>query len=213
MQIVRVCALLVSVLGNEDFWSKINDESMADVMKHSPGFRQMIQSSCEMITFGRAGYPKNIPRDTVDKLCTKMYPPFANRGKKTAAGAGGQTDFSMVNAAVLVVMTVGMIYYVVSSSTPEESAFAQPPPAWEINRIATNTPAPASPPASASPVACSPASESFGSVTTQPLEKVMASSPVSEKSAESVTTPTSEQIMQQRVARLQRFDSSATEQS
>jgi predicted component of type VI protein secretion system len=172
----------------------------------------MIQSSCEMITLGRSGYPKNIPRDTVDKLCMKMYPPFANRGKKTAAGAGGSTDFSMVNAAVLVVMTVGMIYYVVSSSTPEESAFAQPPPAWEINRIATNTPAPASPPASASPVACSPASASAGSVTTQPLEKVMASSPVSE-SAESVTTPTSEQIMQQRVARLQRFDSSATEQS
>ena len=52
-----------------------------------------------MITFGRAGYPKNIPRDTVDKLCTKMYPPFANRGKKTAAGAGGQTDFSMVSTA------------------------------------------------------------------------------------------------------------------
>ena len=44
MQIVRVCALLVSVLGNEDFWSKINDESMADVMKHSPGFRQMLQT-------------------------------------------------------------------------------------------------------------------------------------------------------------------------
>ena len=52
-----------------------------------------------MITLGRSGYPKNIPRDTVDKLCMKMYPPFANRGKKTAAGAGGSTDFSMVNTA------------------------------------------------------------------------------------------------------------------
>ena len=65
MQIVRVCALLVSVLGNEDFWSKINDESMADVMKHSPGFRQMLQamfihvysnSELERIVFKRLFY-------------------------------------------------------------------------------------------------------------------------------------------------------------
>jgi hypothetical protein len=202
MQIVRICALLVSVLGQEDFWSKINDDSMAEVMEPSPGFRQMIQSSCEMITLGRAGYPKNIPRDTVDKLCTKMYPPFANRGKKTAIGTSEPAEFSTVNAAVLVVVTVGMIYYVVSSSTPEEAVFAQPPPAWEINRLATDTTtsaseaggfspsaSPASPPASMSPAACSPAS------------------------ADSVTTPSPEQVMEQRRARLNRFDSQATEQS
>merc|ERR550537_1219416 len=110
-----------------------------------------------MITLGRAGYPKNIPRDTVDKLCTKMYPPFANRGKKTAIGTSEPAEFSTVNAAVLVVVTVGMIYYVVSSSTPEEAVFAQSPPAWEINRLATDTTTSASEAGGFSPSA-SPAS-------------------------------------------------------
>jgi hypothetical protein len=207
MQIVRICVFLASVFGNEDFWSKINDESMTEVMEHSPGFKQMIQSTCEMITLGRAGYPKNIPRDTVDKLCTKMYPPYANRGKKMASGVGEPTEFSTMNAAVLVVVTLGMIYYVVSSSTPDEAVLAQPPPAWEINRLARDTPT--APAASQVKAAQSPAHPA--GVLSPPAQTV--SSPASPASPESVATPTADQVLAQRRARLSRFDSQATEQS
>lgn len=199
----RAIVLLTMVMGNSDFWSKVNDESIDDVMQNSPGFRQMIQSTCEMITLGRAGYPKNIPKNTVDKLCTKMYPPFANKDKPRAAAAGGKKDgpMSQFNAVIMGVVILGMLAYVWSASAPAEVINSAPPPVWAINKLAQDQPQARSPASGAGSPALGASSPPVLTPSTSPAMAV----PQSPSSPE--LTPSPQQVLEQRRARLSRFDS------
>ena len=225
MQLALISFLSTAVVGSDDFWSKINDESMESI---HPSFRQMIQSSCEMITLGRAGYPNNIPRETVEKLCMKLYPPFAtfaaNQGKKSGAGTSEPAKFSIVNAAVLVVMILGIISYVVLSSALEKVAIAQPPLAWEINRLASDAPTPSASQAQVEPSPTGPAGvlsspeERIGSWRLERRRLLASAAAPASLAARSppspdASAPLQKQLAELRRARLKRFDSHATEQS
>jgi hypothetical protein len=212
VQILRTLTLMILVVGEGDFWSKINDDSIEDVMENSPGFKHMIMSSCELITLGRAGYPKNIPRATVDKLCTKMYPPFANKDKPKPAASANRNrvgDLSQLNTVVLGVVIVAVLAYVWSASAPEEVAHAAAPASWAINQLAQDPPAvqptaPSFPGAGA--VASSPAAAPAAAPVTASPKSVAPVTPASPSKAES---PSADQVLEQRRKRLERFDSSA----
>merc|ERR1719473_1466056 len=114
---VLACTVLAKSEKNQNFWEGINDDSIEDVMKHSPQFKQMIMTSCEQITLGRAAYPKQIPKDTVDKLCTKMYPPFTQR----EGAKGGTKKLQMpqnMNTIIVGVVALAMVAYVWTASAP-----------------------------------------------------------------------------------------------
>lgn len=218
---MRVWILFIAALAaDSDFWSKINDESMSDVMEHSPGFKQMIMSACEMITLGRAGYPKNIPKETVEKLCMKMYPPFANRGKANPGAASQDDDMYNLKAATIAIVAVGMVWYVWSSSAPDEVFQNAPAPTWEINRVAQ---APVSPPAHPSPAVAAasqakPAASPTAAVSPQaafspPVAPSPQSTYATSPASKADTSPNAEQVAEIRRARLSRFDSTAPEQS
>merc|ERR1719424_2541814 len=95
--------IALSVAADASFWEMIDDDSIDDVMKNSPGFRQMIVSSCEQITLSKSGYPKNIPKKTVDKLCMRMYPGFGQKpgDKKFGMERGKLAMFSGFNAIIV----------------------------------------------------------------------------------------------------------------
>lgn len=201
----RMAVLCTFVGANDSFWSKVNDDSIDDVMQNSPGFRQMIQSSCEMITLGRAGYPKNIPRETVDKLCLRMYPAYANKDKKqTGSKSPPSEELSQMNTLILGVVIVGIVWYVWSASAPGEVHSAAAPAAWAINQLAQdgNSPPhaassqPAFPGAGTVPAASAPAASAPVSTPSSPAE-----------AAPNDISPSVDQVLEQRRARLSRFDS------
>jgi hypothetical protein len=207
---MRLGFVLIAVASaNGDFWSKINDDSMSEVMEHSPGFKQMIMSACEMITLGRAGYPKNIPKETVEKLCTKMYPPFAHRGKPTAGAMSSAIDGDMYNlkAGLIFVVAVGMVWYVWSASAPDEVFQNHPPPTWEINRVAQSPQSShsQSPQASQQKPAVSPVM--LPSPASAASYSPAAASPAASTPAVDTSPPSAEQVAELRRARLSRFDS------
>lgn len=199
-------ALLSTLVAANDFWSKVNDESIDDVMQNSPGFRQMIQSSCEMITLGRAGYPKNIPRETVDKLCLKMYPAFANKDQKQTTGSKRKPseELSQMNTLILGVVIVGIVWYIWSASAPGEVRTAATPQAWAINQLAQDG---TSPPAAATQPAF-PGAGTVSAAAQSPVQTPVQTPvvPVSEAAPQAVS-PSADQVLEQRRARLSRFDS------
>jgi hypothetical protein len=206
--VVRVAMLSTLVAANDSFWSKVNDDSIDDVMQNSPGFRQMIQTSCEMITLGRAGYPKNIPKETVDKLCLKMYPAYANKDKKpTSSNAQKGGLDPNTNQLILGVVIVGIVWYIWSASAPGEVHSAAAPATWAINQLAQD--GNKSPPGAATQQPAFPGAGTVATAAPAPVLVSPTSTPVSpaEDTSPSQEPPSVDQVLEQRRARLSRFDS------